>query len=74
MKMSNLGNWVSVGLLLEAPTSARAASLPGGAKVAAHEDEPANAQLVEETEHKADRKAHPSGCRIPTTIEIRETP
>jgi glyoxylase-like metal-dependent hydrolase (beta-lactamase superfamily II)/rhodanese-related sulfurtransferase len=51
MKISALSKWVLVGLLLAAG-SARAASVPGDAEAAAHGDEAANVQLVQETEQK----------------------
>jgi glyoxylase-like metal-dependent hydrolase (beta-lactamase superfamily II)/rhodanese-related sulfurtransferase len=52
MKKFGLSRWFFVGMLLAA-TSARAVSLPGDAEAAAHGDEAANVQLVQETEQKS---------------------
>jgi len=52
MKTSALRQWALVGMLL-AVVSARAASLPGDAEAAAHGDEAAHVQRVQETEQKS---------------------
>jgi hypothetical protein len=57
MKRSGLSKWLSVGMLLAvillAAVSTRAASLLGDTEAAAHADEAANVQLVQETEQKS---------------------
>lgn len=52
MKRFGLSKWIFVGILL-ASTSARTASLPGDAEAAAHGDDAASVQLVQETEQKS---------------------
>ena len=52
MKTSDLRQWALVGMLLVV-VSARAASLPGDAEAAAHGDEAAHVQRVQETEQKS---------------------